>query len=193
MAVTVISQPSNDINASFSTATTFDSNKIISYVWVNAEDLTNDTTIQIAYNSQTIILDVTEECRFTPVMIMFQNKEGAEQILHFFKKRVDTMDVTSEMFQSDRGQPSAGNHEFVKFNVNAKLKFTVNSGFVSEDNDESFKQLFLSERIWLLETSTSTRPLNITGKSFEFKTRQNDRLINYEVEFEYAFNEINTI
>jgi len=27
----------------------------------------------------------------------------------------------------------------------------------------------------------------------EYKTRMKDRLINYEVEFEYAFNEINNI
>ena len=30
-------------------------------------------------------------------------------------------------------------------------------------------------------------------KSFEYKTRQKDRLINYEIEFENAFNEINNI
>jgi hypothetical protein len=27
----------------------------------------------------------------------------------------------------------------------------------------------------------------------EYKTRQKDRLINYEIEFEYSFNEINNI
>lgn len=193
MAVTVISQPSNDINASFSTTSTFDSDTIIGYVWINVEDLTNDTYINVAYNSQTIRLDVVEECRYTPTMIMFQSKEGVEQILHFFKKRVDKMDVTSEMFQADNGQPSLGNHEFTKFNVNAKSGFTVNSGFVSEDLNESFKRLFLSERIYEMQTSTSTIPLNITSTSFEYKTRQNDRLINYQIEFEYAYNEINTI
>lgn len=193
MAVTVISQPNNDINESFATTANLSSSELIKYVWINVEDLITDEIIEIAYNSETITLNVIEECRFTPVMIMFQNKEGAEQIMQFFKKRVDTMDITSEQFQSDRGQPSEGNHEFVTFNVNAKSKFTVNSGFVSEDLNESFKQLFLSERIWWLDGATTPTPLTISSKSFEFKTRQNDRLINYEVEFEFAFNEINTI
>ena len=36
-------------------------------------------------------------------------------------------------------------------------------------------------------------PLNVSKKSLEYKTRQNDRLINYEFEFEYAYNEINNV
>jgi len=42
------------------------------------------------------------------------------------------------------------------------------------------------------ETNTYI-PLNVVSKSFEYKTRQKDRLINYEIEFENAFNEINNI
>lgn len=193
MAVTVISLPDNEINDSFATDATFDSNKLISDVWVNVEDLVNDTSIEITFNGVTITLDVEEECRFTPVNILFQNKEGAEQTLQFFKQRTDSLDVTRETFESDRGQPSLGNHQFVDFNVNGKSKFMVNSGFVSEDLNETFKQLFLSERIWWLETATILQPLKIISTSLEFKTRQKDRLINYEVEFEFAFNEINTI
>jgi len=193
MAVTVISYPGNEINDSYPTTNTFDSNKIISYVWVNVEDLTNDTYIEIVYSGNTVTLDLVEECRYTPVNIMFQNKEGAEQTLQFFKARTDTMDVTSEQFESDRGQPSSGNHQFVKYNVKGKSKFKVSSGFVNEDLNESFKQLFLSERIWWMETSTTLQPINISSSSFEYKTREKDRLINYEIEFEMAFNEINNI
>jgi len=193
MAVTVISLPDNEINDSFNTDATFDSNKLIKNVWVNIEDLTNDTSIEITFNGVTITLNVTEECRFTPVNILFQNKEGAEQTLQFFKQRSDTLDTSRETFESDRGQPSLGNHQFVDFNVNGKAKFTVNSGFVSEDLNETFKQLFLSERVWWVEDATTLNPIKVSSTSLEFKTRQKDRLINYEVEFEFAFNEINTI
>lgn len=195
MAVTVISFPDNDINQSFTTDATFESSEKISYVWVNVEDLINDTSIQITFNGQVVTLNVVEECRFDPVNILFQNKEGAEQTLQFFKQRADTLDVVSEQFESDRGQPKDSFHQFVKFNVNGRTKFTVNSGFVSEDLNETFRQLFLSERIWWIEDVTvpTITPINISSTTFEFKTRQKDRLINYEVEFEFAFNEINTI
>jgi len=193
MAVTVISYPDNEINESFATADTFNSADLISYVWVNIEDITNDTYIEVIYNGQTITLTVEDECRYTPVNIIFQNKEGAEQTLQFFKARTDTLTVESKNYESDRGQPSLGNHQFVTYNVQGKTKFKVNSGFVNETNNESFRQLFLSQRIWWLDATLNKIPLNIESKSFEYKTRAKDRLINYEVEFSMAFNEINSI
>lgn len=192
MAITIISYPSNDINQSFATSNTLDSEQIIKYAWVNLEEIINDTYVEVVYNGVTITLLVTEEYRYTPVNILFQNKEGAEQTLQFFKVRTDSLTVSSEQYESDNGQPSDGFHQFVKYNVNGKSKFKVNSGFVQEELNETFKQLFLSERIWWLNGVVNT-PLNIASTSLEFKTRQKDRLINYEVEFEMAFNEINTI
>lgn len=195
MAVTVISYPNNDINESFATDASFSSADLISYVWVNIEEIITDTYIEVVYNSQTITLLLQEECRYEPVNIVFQNKEGAEQTLQFFKARTDTLTTTSSEFESDRGQPSLGNHQFVKFNVQGRTKFKVNTGFVNESNNESFKQLFLSKQIWWLKNdgTLSAVPLNIESKSLEYKTRANDRLINYEVEFSFAFNEINSI
>jgi len=195
MAVTVVSYPSNDINESFATDASFSSADLISYVWINIEEIITDTYIEVVYNSQTITLLLQEECRYEPVNIVFQNKEGAEQTLQFFKARTDTLTTTSSEFESDRGQPSLGNHQFVKFNVQGRTKFKVNTGFVNESNNESFKQLFLSKQIWWLKNdgTLSAVPLNIESKSLEYKTRANDRLINYEVEFSFAFNEINSI
>lgn len=196
MAVTVISFPNKEINVSFPTDTTLESDKVISYVWVDYDAIVEDTTIEITFNGRTVTLNLIEECRFVPANIFFQNKEGAEQALFFFKERTDSLNVTSDDFESDRGQPSDSFHQFVTFNVNGKAKFTVNSGFVSEKLNESFKQLFLSQRIWIVTQEggvITETPLTISSKTLEFKTRQKDRVINYEVEFEFAFNEINTI
>jgi len=146
----------------------------------------------VVYNSETITLYLTDECRYTPIDIAFQNKEGAQQIFTFFKKKTDSMSVTDETFESDRGQPSEGNHQFVRYNVNGKSKFTVNSGFVDEDGNETIKQLLLSERVWEYD-GTNFIPLNVNSTNLEFKTRQNDRLINYEFEFEFGFNDINNV
>ena len=137
MAVTVVSYPNNDINESFATDASFSSADLISYVWVNIEEIITDTYIEVVYNSQTITLLLQEECRYEPVNIVFQNKEGAEQTLQFFKARTDTLTTTSSEFESDRGQPSLGNHQFVKFNVQGRTKFKVNTGFVNESNNEN--------------------------------------------------------
>lgn len=192
MAVTVISYPDNQINESYVTDATLNSNEIISYVWVNVSEATTDDYIEIVYNGVTTTLYITDECRYEPLDIFFENKEGAEQTLTFFKSRTESINISSEQFESDRGQPSLGNHQYTKYNIQGKSKLKVNSGFVDEDVNEAFKQLILSEKVWLYKDSEFT-PLNVSTTSLEYKTRQKDRLINYEIEFDYAFNEINNI
>ena len=66
----------------------------------------------------------------------------------------------------------------------------MDSGFVDEDNNELFSQLFRSNEVWEFKDSVYT-PLKLGSKTLEHKTRKNDRLINYNVEFKYAFNDIN--
>ena len=112
------------------------------------------------------------------------------QFITFFKAKTESLNVTSEEFQTDRGQAIDGYHQMVTYNVQGNSKFKMNSGFVDESINETMKQLFLSERVWQFD-GTNYIPLKIGSKSLEYKTRMKDRLINYEVEFEYAFNEIN--
>jgi len=189
MAVTVISYPLNEINYTIATPATLNSDEMVKYLWVDVSEATSDEYIEIVYNGITKTLLITDECRYTPLDIAFQNKEGALQLFTFFKVKKDTISIESENYEGNRGH---GFHQFVKFNVQGKVKFSVNSGFVTEDKNETLKQLLLSERVWLLDNGTEI-PINVASTSQEFKTRQNDRLINYQIDFEYAFNEINNI
>lgn len=192
MDVTILSYPNSEIDYTITVPTSLDSSELVQYVWVDISEATTDEYIEISYNGETITLLIQDECRYTPVDIFFQNKEGAEQVITFFKAQSETLSVTNEEFQANRGQANLGNHQYIKYNVQGKKKFKVNSGFVYEEMNETFKQLFLSERVWKYENDVFT-PLNLSSKSFEYKTRQKDRLINYELEFDYAFNEINNI
>ena len=74
MAVTVISYPDNQINESFETAETMNSNEVIKLVWVAVSQATTDEYIEIVYNGVTTTLLIQDECRYTPVMIDFVNK-----------------------------------------------------------------------------------------------------------------------
>jgi hypothetical protein len=192
MTITVISYPDNEINFSQEVGDTLLSEEIIKYMWVDVSEALTDEYIEIVYNGETITLLIEEECRYTPIDIFFQNKEGAEQVITFFKKSTESLSITSEEYESNNGQPSLGNHQVTKFNIQGKTKLKVNSGFVSEEMNETFKQLVFSERVWKYESGVFT-PLNIASSSLEYKTRANDRLINYEIDFNYAFNEINNI
>jgi hypothetical protein len=195
--INVTSQPNNvisgeDIALTFLLSYSDLSGNIVRNLIINTLSALGEDSIEITYNEQTVTLLIQEECRYTPIDIFYQNKEGALASFTFFKKAVESIDVTSELFESDRGQPFYGYHQYTTYNVQAKKKFNVNSGFVSEDTNEVFKQILLSERIWKYENEKLI-PLTISSKTLEFKTRANDRLINYNIQFEYAFNDINNI
>ncbi|MEL1243537.1 hypothetical protein AAEO56_04625 [Flavobacterium sp. DGU11] len=189
MNITVISYPLNQINYTIEAQRSYYSNKMVKYLWVNIAEAVSDEFVEITYNGVVKTLLITDECRYTPIDVAFQNKEGAIQLFTFFKAKKDTISITSENFESNR---PIGSHQFIKYNVNAKTKFTVNSGFITEDKNEAIRQLLLSERVWMLSGGI-TVPLNVSTSSQEFKNRQNDRLINYAIEFEHAYNENNNV
>jgi len=190
VSVTVKSYPDLNINDTHTFLPTTNNANLVKNVLVDLSLSLGDEVVEIIYNDIVTTLLVTDECRYSPLDIAFQNKEGALQFITFFKAKTETMSVTSEDFQTDRGQAIDGYHQMVTYNVQGNSKFKMNSGFVDESMNETLKQLFLSERVWQFN-GTNYIPLKMGGKTLEYKTRMKDRLINYEVEFEYAFNEIN--
>jgi hypothetical protein len=188
--ITIISYPNENLNESISVPTSIDSAEMVQNIWINVSDAGNDEYIEVTYNDETITLLITDECRYTPIDIAYQNKEGAIAFMPFFKAKTPSMSVEKENFESHRGQPSAGFHQFVDFNVQGKTKYSINSGFVKEEMNEIFKQMMLSERIWEF-VGGNYIPLVIKSTSLEYKTRQKERLINYTIDFEYGFNEVN--
>lgn len=170
------------------------SQNLIKNIFINVQEAsTTDEYIEINFNDIITTLLITDECRYTPIDIIFQNKEGALQIITFFKAISESIKGTSEEFEFDRGQPKDGFHQFVTYNVQGRSEFKINSGFVDESMNESYKQLILSERIWQLTDDKQYVPLTLSSQSFEYKTRAKDRLINYEFGFKYAFNDVNNI
>jgi hypothetical protein len=192
MIITVISYPDNNINFSQDVGDSLLSSELVKYMWVDLSQALTDTYVEITYNGVTKTLLIEDECRYTPIDIFFQNKEGAEQVLTFFKKSTESLTITNEEYESDNGQPLSGFHQYVKYNVQAKKSFKVNSGFVKEDKNETFKELLFSRRVWSYVNSQFI-PLNVSSKTLELKTKANDRLINYEIGFDFAFNEINNV
>ena len=56
----------------------------------------------------------------------------------------------------------------------------------------TIEELFLSENAWI-RMGSQTLPLLAKSKSMAYKTSVNDNLIDYTVDFEFAFNKINNI
>ncbi len=79
-----------------------------------------------------------------------------------------------------------------RYNTNAKKSISLNTGFINEDSNTSIEELFLSEQVWI-RYGSQTLPVIPKTKSLTFKTSVNDRLANYKVDFDFAFNAINNV
>ena len=173
-------------------------NQKIQYITIPA----NSSTIQVydtddATLKKTITVNNVCEPKFTPFKITFVNKFGAFQDLYMFKKTTENLNVTDEKFRRNiivnntTSYPTyAGQSE--RYNVNGQTSLTLNTGFVKEDMNQTIEELFLSENVWIRYES-KTLPLIPITKGLAFKTSLNDKLINYTVEFEFAFTKINSV
>jgi len=190
--ITVKSYPSLDINYSATATQSDESSEIVQYLWVDLSLAVDDSYIEIVWKGKTTTLDLTDECKYSPLDVFFQNKDGALQTFTFFKKQEESIDVTDSSFETNRGQASDGFHQFVRYGVQGRTTLMAETGWLDEDMNEVLKQILLTERIWSYD-GTKYTPLNIKKTSQKFKTRQNDRLINYTMTFEMSYNEINNI
>ena len=50
----------------------------------------------------------------------------------------------------------------------------------------------LAEQVWV-DDITTVLPVNLKSNTLRFKKSVNDKLINYTVQFDYAFDKINNI
>ena len=137
--------------------------------------------------------------------ITFINKYGAQQDLFFFLKKTRSLARTNEGYKSNTiTYPSGGATYSVQdapnkvFNTQGKQSYTFSSGYYPEFANQFFEELLLSEYVWLDPSTintgrTSTIPVKVKTSSMSYKTSVNDRLIEYTIEFEEAFDYINNI
>ena len=75
----------------------------------------------------------------------------------------------------------------------ANERFNANTGFMDESMNEPMKQMLLSDHVWATINSLTTPIVVITSSELTYKNSVNDKLINYTIEFEYAYDTINNI
>jgi len=155
----------------------------------------SDDNVQL----ETIKVKTLEECKYDPKKVTFINKFGALQDMYFFKKSVEKMTVKKETYKSNIISGITYNrthHVNREFNVVGKESVTLSSGFLSEEYNEVFKQMMLSEKVWitnLTDTEEQVLPINVKTPNITYKTSLNDRLVEYTFNFDNSFDTINNI
>lgn len=160
-----------------------------------------DKMIIVATNGTTTTVNVNYICepKFTPYKVTFLNKFGVLQDLWFFKKRTDNLNVTKESYKRNTIDIGANDVSYSRYkstkelyNINSDRSFTMNTGFVIEDFNEVIRQLLMTENAWLSENG-EVYPIVPKTSSLDYKTQLNDKLINFTIEFDYAYNDTNNI
>ena len=174
------------------------SNQKIQYITIpaNATQIkvfaTDDSTLK-----KTITVNNICEPKFTPLKVTFINRFGAYQDFYFFKKTIEKFNVTDEKYKSNTIQSSSVTYntytgQQTRYNINAVSSIKLNTGFVVEDMVEVIEELFLAENVWV-RYENKTLPIIPTSKEFSVKSSLNDKLINYTIDFDFAFNKINNV
>ena len=133
------------------------------------------------------VVDIPE-CRYEPYKVTFVNKFGAFQDIWFFKVSQVSLSTNRESI----GTWSINEHQKKILTKNGAESITMNSGFYPESYNEVFRQLLLSEEVWIAYEN-KVLPINITTSSIDFKKSVNDKLINYTIDAEFAFDKISNV
>lgn len=193
-------------------------NQKIAYASVSTSTQQYDEVLIVdtSENQSTITLKEIEECKYPVHKITFLNRWGALQDLFFHKKSVETLETRNEKFNRSifkarsvsLSDPESGTdcEETVTFNsysttahakkvhnANGTESILLNTGFVDERMNVYFEELMVSEHMWLTDDENVIYPVCITDSNFTRKTGLNDRMINYTMNFEKAFDFVNNI
>lgn len=131
------------------------------------------------------------ECKYTPVRCDFVNRYGAWQTEFFFKASstgISMENTEYNLMQNTYPNYSTQEGQRKMFNTNLKQQIKVNTDWVHQNYSEVIKELIASERI-LLDKS----PVKINTKSTELFKSINTHMINYQLDFEYAYDLINSV
>lgn len=136
------------------------------------------------------------ECRYPPVKVMFFNRYGAQQEVWFFRKSVQSLSASREEFKrsivNSVGVYDVLEHPRSNFNVGSKRKITINTGYVDESYNSVVQEIIQSEKVWI-EQDTVISPMIVSTNSMTFKTSVNDKLVDYSLDLDFAYDEIQNI
>jgi len=135
-----------------------------------------------------LIEGITPICepKYEPFVVDYINFYGGMSKFTFFKKNTKSWEVKGSEFQMSNVYPQTKT-ELKVFNKNGRDTIKLNTGWISESYVNNIKELTLSEDLFLLgSTNGDGGKVKLKTSSFETKTHLNNKMINYEMEFEFV-------
>ena len=155
------------------------------------------------YVLDTMTIEVDNVCKYESLSVAYINRYGVWDFLPFNGKAIlKTNAKTSDYQNSDLGLTidtegipfklayDDTRPQYKRFNGEFRRSRDLNTNYVGEDFYNGLEQLMISDRCYLWEY---TSPVNPVGDSLTRKTGLNDKLIQYSLTFEEAYNTQNQI
>jgi len=167
--------------------------KVKSFIF--SDNYVEGNLVEILNDVDAVIWSATfkpkEACKYTPVQCDYINSFGAWNRIWFYAKsssKFKTENKEYNLLQNQLINYDIQEGQRKTFNANGKVTIEVNTDWVDEYYKEIIKELMLSERILINE-----QPATLSTKDTELFKHINTNLINYKLEFEFAFDYINTV
>ena len=138
------------------------------------------------------------EPKYSPVAVDFLNRFGSWSRIFFQKANRRTINIKTNEYKfnpstlpfnpTDEGQ-------IKDFNINATESITLNTGWVNDLYGEYIQEMMLSEKITMFDPDYLNQyvPVRTKSKSLKKQTGLNDGTINYTLDFDFAYDLINTV
>ncbi len=170
-----------------------ESSNAVSYYTV-ADTVTDGSIVNPVAGIDVTIRRICEPV-YNIIKIIFMNKFGALQEFHFNKRSATSFSVTQENYQSmlmSANTYSTTDHQKYVYNKQGAESMQINTGYIDQNQYETIKQLMLSEQVWA-KIDTEVLPVNIKTNTLTKKTKINDKLVNYSLEIEFAYDVVNSV
>lgn len=131
------------------------------------------------------------ECKYDVVTVDFVNRFGGWQSEFFYKVSTENVEMENNKFKTNPipfPNYNTSQPQYQTFNTNAKRIIKANTGWVNENYKQVIEELLLSETI-----RVNRSPAVLRTKSIEKFKSINTKTINYQMEFEMAYDVINSI
>ncbi|MCK9417025.1 hypothetical protein M0Q97_10235 [Candidatus Dojkabacteria bacterium] len=153
------------------------------------ELVVNASTMAIAYS----IIIKPDECTGNDLHnIKFINRYGVWDRIFIKAKVEEEISSKSETYKYNKVNTTTMTYgtdgSYHKLFTNGKKKYVMNTGWINEDLNDKIGELLMSEYVYY-----DNIPVIITDSSIKYKTHKYDKLINYTLNCETAFDTINNI
>lgn len=139
--------------------------------------------------SKTQTFKIDKRCsKYIPIRFMFLNQLGCFDYFTAILLSRQTINVSRTTFNKVLvPNYNVGDRGLTVYNIDAYESVTITSDWVTNEEAIWLKDLWLATEVYELQSDGTILPIIINNNSIEVKKMVNDKLINYQFDYRYAF------